>query len=504
MIRAAKMEQRLAVTARSIPARLLVAALIALFAVDNILLLAFLGLGAAATGLLLVMLPPALALMAVRTMPAHLRVDVRTVLLCAMVSCVLLLLGGEGRLFYATADWQIRDAVLADMGRHRWPFDYLVDGNPSILRAPLGLYLVPSLLGGASQIGRDWALLAHNSVILGLMLSVGSILFDGVRARFVALIMFFGFSGLDVMGSLVIQSATGWADWWHLERWADNYQYSAHITQIFWVPHHALAGWFAALAYMLWRRGMAGIGLFAAGLPLVAIWSPLVLFGALPFALLAGGQALMTGRWSWRDVAFALLALFVAAPDLIYLSSDAAALGGALRPPPRLLYCLVILLEVLPFILPQLLDRHEESDRMTIGLALACLLVMPVWIIGANNDFQMRASIMPLVIVAVGFAQWAVRLTRPGEKVACLLLISLGAVTGTVEIANALRFRPTPAPHCSLLSIWHRQSGLIAPYGTYFAARDRMPVALHPVERVDSVATSPCWERRWQILRARP
>jgi hypothetical protein len=40
------------------------------------------------------------------------------------------------------------------------------------------MYLVPALLGGASQLGRDWILFAHNSLILGLLLAQGSALFD--------------------------------------------------------------------------------------------------------------------------------------------------------------------------------------------------------------------------------------------------------------------------------------------------------------------------------------
>ena len=37
---------------------------------------------------------------------------------CFAIGFILLLLGREGRLFYANVDWQVRDAILRDMTVH--------------------------------------------------------------------------------------------------------------------------------------------------------------------------------------------------------------------------------------------------------------------------------------------------------------------------------------------------------------------------------------------------
>lgn len=483
----------------TVPLHALVAMLIAFFALNNILLLSFLGQPPVLVAALAVTAPPLLGFITYRMAPGQRRIGLPTILICILVATVLLMLGGEGRLFYAPTDWQVRDALLADMGRHRWPFDYWLDGRSQIVRAPVGMYLLPALLGGASQVGRDWILLFQNSLLLGLLFALGSTLFEGRRARWIALTIFVAFSGLDVLGNLIQQWATGKARWDHIEDWAAGYQYSAHITQLFWVPQHALAGWTVALVYLLWRKNLVSIGIFGATLPLAAIWSPLILFGALPFALFAGLQAFGRRSWDWRDLLLCLIASGIAVPALVYLSTDSAAVGGGLRAPNLILYVLIILFEVTPFLLPVLLDRHNSVDRISLAISTVCLFLMPSWSIGMFNDFQTRASIMPLAILAVAYADWATRLAGWREKVSFVIIIVLGSVTGVIGIANGLRFAPSPVPHCSVAGVWERQSTLHPPHSAYFTARDAFPFSIVPVDQVSSVSPNQCWDRPWRM-----
>lgn len=482
----------------SVPLRALTAMLIAFFALDNVLLLGFLGQPALLVAALAVIGPPLLGFIAYRVTPGQCRIGLPTILICFLVAAVLLMLGGEGRLFYAPTDWQVRDALLADMGRHRWPFDYWLDGQSQIVRAPVGMYLLPALLGGASQFGRDWILLAQNSLILGLLFALGSALFEGRRARWIALTVFVAFSGLDILGNLILQWATGKARWDHIEDWGAGYQYSAHITQLFWVPQHAFAGWSVALAYLLWRRNLVPIGIFGAALPLVALWSPLILFGVVPFALFAGLRTLGSHAWNWLDLSLCLIATAIAAPALVYLSTDSAAVGGDLRPPAAIIYVLIMLFEVTPFLLPVLHDRNNRVDRTSLAISAVCLFLMPSWTIGMFNDFQTRASIMPLAILAVAYADWATRIAGWREKVSFGVIIVLGSVTGVIGIVNGIRFAPAPVPHCSVTGVWERQSTMHSPHNSYFAARDAFPFGVTAVDRVSPANPAQCWDRQWQ------
>ena len=483
----------------SVPLRALPALLIAFFALNNVLLLGFLGQPPVLVAALAVTVPPLLGFLAYRMTPSQCRVDLSTILICFLVAAILLMLGGEGRLFYATPDWQVRDALLADMGGHRWPFDYWLDGRSQIMRAPIGMYLIPALLGGVSQFARDWILFAQNSLVLSLLFALGSALFEGRPAKWIAIAVFVAFSGLDVLGTLVAQWAAGKARWDHIEDWAAGYQYSAHITQLFWAPQHAFAGWAAAVTYILWRRKLIPVGMFCAILPLAALWSPLILFGAVPYTLFVWFQTLRTRSLNGSDFLLCLIAIAVSAPALVYLSTASASVGGGLRVPNLILYVLIILFEVAPFLFPVLLDRKNGVDRSSLGISAACLLLMPSWSIGMFNDFQTRASIMPLAILAVAYADWATGITAWRKKVSFGTVIVLGSVTGVIGIANAIRFEPSPVPHCSVSGVWDRQSTLHYPHSSYFAAREAFPFSILPTERVSSANPDRCWDRPWRM-----
>ena len=222
--------------------------------------------------------------------------EVRTILLLGGASLLIFLLGGEGRLFYANADWQVRDAVLHDLIVNPWPFAYRQDHSLELLRAPIGMFLIPAVAGKAfGAAAADFALLIQNSLLLTLLLSLGSTLVAGARARVVTLTVIVLFSGMDIIGEMLRVSATGSTISHHLENWSGS-QFSSHITQAFWVPQHALAGWFGALLFLLWRDRRISLGQMYVMLPMLMLLSPLGLMGTLPFAAAAGIVSLVERR----------------------------------------------------------------------------------------------------------------------------------------------------------------------------------------------------------------
>lgn len=482
----------------------LAAMLLALFAVDNLLLLAFLGLPPLLTLLAIILTCPLVAIMTAKAVKTEIIVPWKAIAICGFVAGAIYALGGEGRFFYANADWQVRDAILADMARLPWPFAYQLEGQPVLLRAPIGLFLLPSLAGGGWH---EIAMLASNSVRLTLLFALCWPLFNSNRARWIGLTGFVLFSGIDIVGTAIFDALGARPSWDHIERWNFNNQYSAHLTQAFWVPQHALAGWVCAACFMLWHKGIFRIGLFAAAIPLVAIWSPLSIMGAVPFVLWAGFSVLKSRDWNLRDVAMAAVALAVALPALAYLQVDAAKLGSGPRDISLLSYVLLVLLEVFPFVLPPLLSRSTATgDRMLLWLILACLLAIPLWQVGISSDFQMRASIMPLALLAVAFALWLSKVADrwPQGKAALAFgagLLALGAVTPVMEFKRAVSFGPSPEPKCSLLGVWNRQVGLMtAPYSQYLAPRRAFP-ALLPEPKAIAGLDDPqnCWGRSWKL-----
>ena len=482
-----------------IPATILFGALIGWLAYDLLLLCRFIGFDQ----------PPVYAAWAVltaclfwvATLPRrrdlHAGPTFATLLGCLGIATLLLMLGGEGRFFYANVDWQVRDAVLRDMAIHPWPFVY---ASGDMLRAPIGMYLVPALAGKAwGQAGADLALLAQNSLLLGLMLAIGSTLFATRRARLIALAVFLAFSGLDILGQIKAGHAAGLAPTAHLEGWAIT-QYSSTITLAFWVPQHAIAGWLGALGFLLWRVGRLGLGALLMLPPLLALWSPLGAMGALPFIVYAVFHDLWHRRVVIADLALPVLATAIALPALLYLAAAGDSVGARFFPISPDHYLLFETIEVLPYLLIAAAGWRARFGGAALAIAGAALLVMPFIQVGWWIDFTMRASIPALAILALHLADglaggWPASARR---KAALIALLGIGSITGLTEIVRALTYPASPAPQCGFARAWD-QSFAAWPKVSYLAPIGAIPDGIRPDAPTIAPADDParCYDRPW-------
>ena len=403
---------------------------------------------------------PALACMAYALRPLWggaqpvIRVPVTRLQLVVAVSagCAWALLGGADHLVFANADWHIRDAVLHDLVVSPWPVGYgPLDGEESILRAPVAFYLPAALVGKGLGLSA-----AH--VAMGLWTAVGATLFllqvmslmPSRTGAFVAILVVIFFSGLDIVGSLLNDGPRFRYDWnitTHLEWWAGKYQYSSMTTQLFWVPNHALGGWLTI--GMLWRN-KRNDG-FNAVLPLVvvaaALWSPLTAVGLAPFVLLHAIEDSVRARSLklldpriWAPAA--LIGILVSG----YLIMDpgripkGVALGG--RGEDLVLDLLqqaqFFLLEA-GFIGAAILAIRPTAE---VVLALVILALLPLVYLGPGNDFVMRASIPSLTVLAIGAGLALVAHSKDGApkrmKAVLAALLLVGAVTPLEEIARSI------------------------------------------------------------------
>lgn len=492
---------------RGVPLGWLLAPLFVVAAVQNVLLWRFLQFappwayvaGAALTALLGYLL--------LRMAPLdNVRVGFRTVLVCGAVSLLLCILGGEGRFLYANYDWQVRDAVLHDMRLNPWPFVYSLDGTAGVLRAPIAMYLLPALAGKAAGAwAAELALLLQNSAILALMLAAAAPLFETVRARSIALIVFIAFSGLDIVGRAIVwlvMPSRPFRD--HIETWADI-QFSSHITQIFWVPQHAFAGWLCALLYLLWSRRLIGVGALLGAVPLVALLSPLAIIGIVPFAAYAGLSTLFQRRLRLVDFVLPAVALALSIPALIYLSAGSSAVGFRLMS-PGFRYPIFIAVEVAGYLIAAaLLLRPRGDDRALLLLTALCLLVAPFGSVGEGDDFIMRTSIPALACLAFLVARIVVRQDRQGRIGRGLVvgLLAIGAVTGALEISRSLVNRPTPRVSCSLVEVGSQIVGLVnSTIATYVIPTADLPAWMRPARPAPAFRSGqPCWSRGWRVPR---
>lgn len=485
--------------ARRIPAAILFGLLIGWLACDLLLLCRFIGFDGPLIHTGWAVLTAALLWLAAlpRWRDMHAGPTVAMLLACLAVATLLLVLGGEGRFFYANIDWQVRDAVLRDMRVHRWPFVY---ASGDMLRAPIGIYLVPALAGKCwGQAGADLALLGQDGLLLGVMLAIGSTLFADRRARLIALAVFLLFSGLDLLGQLEAGHAAGLAPTAHLEGWAAT-QYSSTITLAFWVPQHAIAGWFGALGFLLWRVGRLGLGALLMLPPLVALWSPLAAIGLMPFVLYALWHDLRGRRMAIADFAPPALATAIALPALLYLAAAGDRVGLRFYPIRPDHYLQFETVEVLPYLLIAIAGWRGRFGGAVLAITSAALLIMPFIQIGWSTDFTMRASIPALTILSLHLADglaggWPASARR---KAALIGLLAIGSLTGFAEIARALTFPTSPAPHCGFARAWD-QTFAAWPKGSYLAPIARMPSPIRPAdpERLRADDPPSCYDQPW-------
>lgn len=369
-------------------------------------------------------------------------------------------LGGAGHLHYANAiDWVPRYGVLRDLVVHDWPPRYLDDsGNELVLRAPLGYYLAPALLGKFTGIAwADQALLLWTwlGVLLFFLANFG-----GTPGRRVSILILFAIaSGMDIVG-VYWKDGLPWLGS-HIEWWTGRMKYSSNSTMLYWIPNHVIPGW--ALGAWLWRlQGSADV---LRRLPVIGLavmtWSPLPMVGALPMIAVLGwrfrGDLSAGIRELTRALAYVLFpALLIAG----YLLMGAEGIKAwAVVPPADSAMAgsgftwwadtaVFILLEVLAFGL--LARQCGRSAVLDAGLLLLCLL--PFFSFGPTNDLATLGAIPALTVMWLTLIN---ELTAPSHqrrlsnasRGLLIMLLVVGAVTPFQETWRALtlkRWAPDP------------------------------------------------------------
>ena len=396
-------------------------------------------------------------------------VDAKRLAACLALAAVLLLLGGETHLFYANLDWLARDAVLSDLARQGFPLFYRYGGEDYLLRAPLGMYVLPAVVGRfAGLSAAHLALFAQNALLLGLCLYLVALLAGRRVAPFLAL--FILFSGVDVLPQLLREGLNMPG---HLEWWNSSLQYSSHVTQLFWAPNHMLPGWWMALLLLFVARGEIDLAVLAILFSASLLWSPLAAAGAAP---LAAFSALRLGRglFAPRNLAAAFAGLLFL-PIALYLTIDAGAVKHEwllFLPGFALLYAAFLLVEI-PHaaIVYAARARLAASDGPLLCAAVAVLLLLPFYSFGPNNDLAMRASTPALLLLAFAFAEIAVATPRDGGLLASAIsaLAIVSAATPALEIKRALVSPAFAISDCNLLTSWRKSDPHVFP--TNYLAR---------------------------------
>jgi hypothetical protein len=361
--------------------------------------------------------------------------------------------GGAGHLLFANPDWHIRDAVLHDLVASPWPVGYgVLDGEESLLRAPVAYYLPAALLGKLAGLSVAhvamalWTAAGATIFLLQVLSLTPSRVFTAVMVVVVVVL----FSGFDIIGCLLNYGGRFRANWniaMHLEWWAGNYQYSSMTTQLFWVPNHALGGWLTIGLLFRDERGTPLDSMLPIIVVAAMLWSPLSALGVVPFVLWkVVASALRERSISFLDPRMWAPALLVGLVVAAYLVLDPARIpkgmsvgaegaGQTTNDLLRVLQFFMLEAGILGF---AILAIRPSSQ---VVLALVILALLPLAYFGPANDLVMRASIPSLAVLAIGACLALCRQPLAGgmlkKKWLLAGLLIVGAVTPVQEFARA-------------------------------------------------------------------
>ena len=303
--------------------------------------------------------------------------------------------------------WFKHYAVLNFLVTHSWPPEtHLVGADGFSLRYYLGWYLIPSLVLKFTDFAlQQYALLTWSIAGLYLLLRLMA---EGARKIWMVLVLplaFATFGGADFFGNLLLRHEADPLQF--VEWWAGWIQYSSITNALAWVPQHVIPAWLGARLLM---RATDRRGLSRFCLPLlcaVSLWSPFSAVGLLPFALaLTLKSSSRSGVLEWPGM---LSVLVLAVPIGLYFASGSSDVPHGFiwnLPCTTTLPCfswpgyvLFIFFEIgAPL---AILFLMVEEPHPFLKVAAITLCVIPLYKVGINNDFGMRASLPAIAILAM-------------------------------------------------------------------------------------------------------
>ena len=399
------------------------------------------------------------------------RVSGWSLVLTAVPAAVLTGLSGAGGWGSGDSDWLKHDTILRDLLARPWPVTYETGSGPVLLVYYTAFYLPAALAG--KWVGGSWNVASQClalTMFLGIVLAGLWLVVLGTRgatrkmrrrAGRVAVAVFFGFSGLDVLGKALVNAFYGLppfhGNWWDIEWWAQFAQYPSNAAALFWAPQHAFGAWLPlALVLDAWFSGQVSEGnaklppmatgavalqsggLLSSGalegsaifyLALALFWTPFAMVGLVP---ILGGlllwhwwQAGWTARFfrrflTWSNAAGvvtgAIFGLYLLAHFQTFpLPAEYKVTPGFLpmplleisRVPLPVIYGVFIAVEFLGFSVALawffVARRDGEAQRIwpLLLLATTTLLLLPWCRYGYANDLVMRGGLPALFVLQV-------------------------------------------------------------------------------------------------------
>ena len=378
--------------------------------------------------------------------------------------------------FGRAGDWLERDDILSTLTKYVWPVTNVFEVNtaPETMRHYLSFYLPGSAVGKLFERNLSLTLFATG---VWMMAGVALVFFMVFRhfgnlgaKKYLIIPVFILFSGLDAIGGRIngvigfrLQHMPEWRvpefqyssfalNSGHIEWWVPEFQYSSFTTAMHWVPQHAISGWLGTMIVLRIFELKKHYAFLPFLVAVIFLWST---FTAVGVALVIVLQAIQYIRpkeilvfirrilpfTALSTVLVTFLAMYLLTgtgsipkfPIFSQVSYDAFNFDG----PSQILrdYLLFIALEVGVYLI--LLFFILRQHRKELALVAFVLCLIPLYRIGMLNDFAMRASIPPLLLLMLLVAQGLLQKSHSPKatllRLCLIVAFTLGSATPLYE-----------------------------------------------------------------------
>lgn len=317
---------------------------------------------------------------------------------------------GYGRFTNQASDWNKHNAVLFDLIHKEWPVYYHNGNEYSMLTYYIGQYIVPALVGKVAHSERaaEITILVWN--FIGLLLVWLNIV-DFLKIK----------KSIMKIGSAIMMCFFGpplWLAQYLLKHFMQHYamgsgswliqnpilmlQYSHNFSLLRWVFPQVIVIWLLILVFL---KHKSNLNYYC------FILFPMLLFGSFPFfgmaliALIYAGYLVLTDKSQIKNVlSFENICVCVTLGFVLLLYFWGNISG---EKPDTVAFKILIYSErsavyfafISQIVLYYIVLFKEYKDNLFFHLIAYELMIFPLFTMGVNNDFVMRASIPALFIL---------------------------------------------------------------------------------------------------------
>ena len=350
-------------------------------------------------------------------------------------------LSGIGGVFFQNFDHGARTAIYRVLVEYDWPV--LSKEEPVGLIYYIGFWLPSAVVGKlfGFQTGYKFQILWS---VIGIFIVYSLICVMRKKVSIWPLVLVIMFSGLDIVGVLLLYKPQAFNWILHIEHWSRVAQYSSMTTQLFWVFNQAIPAWIATILIYVGKnkRNM----LFILGTIFISSTFPFV--GLIPFVIyylfyhFKFKKEYILEIFSVSNI---IGVCVVGGISFIYLigniSSGSVGSATGMQKSLDMQIFLLVIFAILEYGIYMLILWTEKKNDLVYYIVLAMLVLCPIIKVGGEKDFCMRASIPALFILmlfCIEFLEsWREKHCRK-TKVILILLLCIGAITPVLEINRSV------------------------------------------------------------------